>query len=78
MALMEVLIAPIDSVRVDVNSMELRIAAVTKKPSDRATTTAPKIQHSMRIRKIYTHVVDVLLYEICAARTNPQEFVHRK
>jgi hypothetical protein len=77
MASMEMLITPIDRVRVNVNSMELRIA-VTKKPSDCAATPAPKIQHSMRTRKIYAHVIDVLSYEICAARTNPEEFTNRK
>lgn len=73
MASMEMLLAPIDGVRVNVNSMELRIAAVTKKPSDRATTAAPKIQHSMRPCKIYTHCVDVLSDQTCAAFTNPEE-----
>jgi hypothetical protein len=78
MASMEMLIAPIDCVRVNVNSMELRIAAVTKKPSDCAATAAPKIQHSMRARKLYAHVIHVLSYEICAACANLEEFTHRE
>ena len=77
MASMKMLLAPIDCVRVNVNPMELRIAAATQKPSDRAAAATSKIQHTTDMRKIYPHLVDVLLNEICAACTNSEEFANR-
>ena len=70
MASLEMLMAPSDCVRVDVNSMELRPTAGPKKPSDGAAAATPKIQHAARIRKIHPHVVDVLPDEVCAACAN--------
>lgn len=78
MALMEMILAPSDCVCVNVNPVEFRIAGATKKPSDRATATTPKIQHATSIAKIYPHFVDVLLNEICTALTHREEFANRK
>jgi hypothetical protein len=78
MASMEMLVTPLDCVRVDVNSMELRFAAVTKKPSDCAATAAPKVQYPLRTPEIRACFSDLLLNEACAALTNPQESSYRE
>jgi hypothetical protein len=67
--------APIHSVGVHVHSMEFGFV-IPKKPCDGAPASAPKIQHPMRARKIHSHISDALLYQICAARANPNEFTN--
>ena len=75
---MEVLTTPIHCVRVNVNSMELRIAAIAKKPSDCAATAASELQHPIGTCKIYAQITGMMPYEFCAACANPEEFIYRK
>jgi hypothetical protein len=78
MTLAEIPGAPIDCIRVDVNSMELGPAALAQRPTDGAAAPASEIKHSIGVDDIRAHIADVLSNEICATRAHPEEFAHRQ
>ena len=62
----KMLLTPIDSVAVDVGSMELRIR-VAQKPGNSAPAAAPEVEHTMRRRDLDPHILDALTDQARAA-----------
>lgn len=77
MASLQMLVTPIDGLRVHVHATKFG-ARFAKKPSNGAAASATEIQDSMRVREIDAHVSGTLSNQIGACLANLQESIHRK